>query len=415
MSALASQPQASPMPPSIWRNRTFVLIWLGNAISVIGDGFHSVALGLWVLQTTGSATAMGGVMAARIIVGVLLGAVAGTVADRTDRRRLMIAMNLVRTVLVLGVAYIVASGHGGLPAVVGLTALIAVFSSFFGPAFGASLSNIVGKEHVGQASSLLQLTNTLAQVVGPMLAGVVVGLAGGALALCVDSASFLVGGMAIWLGGRFPSPQRAAQDRTSFWHDLTAGFDYIKQQPLIRALLTVAPLLNFFANAAFVLLPVIAVKAWLVNSQQYGLLEALFPLGFAAGAALVMARMKSFRRRGYWMCGGFISTGILTTAIMAMPRFVPATPLIFVVGGAYAIINVLAQATFQEEVAEEVKGRVFGMINSLATMTNPAAMLLGGLLSDVFTPVQVGVAFGLLSAAAGLAITVLFSALREYR
>lgn len=91
------------------RNRTFQVILAGHIVSVLGDGFHSVALSIWVLQSTGSAKAMASVMALRIIIGILLGAVAGTVADRTDRRRLMWTMDLLRGVLVLGIAWLVAT------------------------------------------------------------------------------------------------------------------------------------------------------------------------------------------------------------------------------------------------------------------------------------------------------------------
>lgn len=402
--------------PTLWRNRSFLFIWIGNAISNLGDGFHSVALGLWVLQSTGSASAMAFVMAARIIVGTLLGAVAGTVCDRVDRRRLMIAMDLIRTVLVLGMAYLVAgTGRGRLTEVVGLTAVISVASTFFGPAFSASLVNIVGKEQVPQATSLMQIANLIAQVAGPALGGWVAAATSGSVAMIADAASFLVGGLAILLGGQFASPRREGAERRGLWADMREGFAYIRRQPLILALTILAPTLNFFANGLIVLLPVIAVKVWLVSQKQYGLLESLFPLGLAVGFAVVGLISSRMKRRGYWMSAGIVVASVLITALPAMPGFVAAIPVVLVLGVFLALVNMLFQVAFQSDVEPELQGRVFGIQGSLNNAGSPASMLLCGMLADLFTPVQVGVGAGVLMTIAAVACVLAFPALRQYR
>jgi MFS family permease len=391
--AAVAQP-AETTRPTLWRNRTFVALWIGQAISVIGDGFHSVALGLWVLQTTGSATAMATIMTVRMVVTILLGSLAGTVVDRVDRRRLMIGMDVARFALVGGVALLVAHTGTSLLPVILLTGLISVCGNFFGPAFQASLINIVDKDDVQKATSLLQVTNTLAQVVGPLLGGAMVATLGGWVALTGDAISFLLAAVMIWLGGAFASPRRETEQK-SLWADMREGFGFIKGNALAFNMVIIAPVLNFFAAGAFVLLPVIAVKVWHASATQLGSIESTFPLGFAIGGVLVMALAKKMTRRGWWMLSGIFFTGLGITVAVVMPSVGAALPVLVVTGFFNAIVNVLIGAIMQQEVPPEVQGRVFGTVSSLCSLASPASMMVSGLLADVWSPVLIATVAGL--------------------
>lgn len=394
---------AAPAPRPLFRNRTFLTIWFGHALSVVGDGFTSIALGIWVLQATGSASAMAMIMSSRVIVSILLGAIGGTVVDRSDRRRLMIAMNLVRFTTLGGIALLVRAGNTSLLPIIALTALTTVASTFFGPAFQSSLVHIVGKEELPRASSLLQISNTVSQIIGPFLGGTIVALYGGWTALSLDALSFLISAIAILIAGSFPSPRRESAGRSSFWGDLVAGFRYIGQDPLAKAVVISAPLLNFFGNAIGVLLPVVAIKIWLASPTQFGAIEALFPAGFAIGAATVMMVAKRLRRRGAWMMGGVGIAGALISLMVLMPNVAAAMPFTLLAGIALAFTNVLLQLTLQTQVAPEMQGRVFGTLGSLVNIASPLALMSAGLLGDLVGPVLVAAACGFLQilAAAG--------------
>lgn len=399
----------------LMRNRAFVAIWLGHTLSLLGDGFNTVALGLWILQTTGSAAAMGTVVAVRMIVGIALGAVAGTVVDRVNRRALMIAMDVARFVLILAAAWAVATPGTPFTLIVALSALTAAASAFFNPAFNASLVNIVGKDEVPRASSSMQVTNTLAQVAGPMLGGAVVGFWGGGAALTVDALTFLLSGLLILRAGYFPSPARDRRKSGSFWSDMKEGFQFVWAQPLIKTLVTTAPALNFFGNALGILFPVIAVKVWLVNSFQFGLLEAGIPFGFAVGAAVLMALSKKIRRRGLLILWGVVGMGFLSLLIVNMPTANLALILTPLMGVTAAVANVLIQIIVQSEVPPAVQGRVFGTMSSFMMAASPASMLAAGLLSDLFSPVLVAsVACAAILLLSGL-MFIMAPALRDYR
>jgi MFS transporter, DHA3 family, macrolide efflux protein len=399
---------------SLWRNRTFLALLSGQAISVIGDGFHSVALGLWVLQTTGSATAMATIMSVRVLTTILLGSFAGAVVDRVDRRRLMIAMNVVRFGVVAVIALLMAGGRTGMLPIVVLTGALAVCGNFFGPAFQASLINIVRKEDIQKATGVLQVTNTLGQVVGPFLGGTLVATTSGALALTVDAVSFLAGALFIWAGGSFASPRRASAGKASIFGDMREGFGLIRRNPLILSLVSVAPPLNFFGNAFGLLLPVVAVRVWMVSPTEFGAIEAIFPLGFALGAAMVMMMAAKIRRRGWWIITGIFFAGVGATLVPLSPTVPVALPLMAFTGFAISICNVMLPVIMQHEVPAEMQGRVFGTLNSLTSIASPVAMMLAGLLADKFDPVLLAAGAGGLMVLTSLAVGLFARPLRTY-
>ena len=408
-------PQAAPVLPELRRNRTFQFILLGNAISVLGDGFHTVALGIWVLQVTGSASAMSAVMAVRILMGILLGAIGGTLADRTDRRRLMWTMDLARGLIVLGIAWLVGTPGTSFAAILALVAVLSAATQLRAPAFSASLRHIVGKDHLQQASSLMQITNTGAQVLGPLLGGAVAAAFGGWAALMGDASSFFVSGACVLLAGAFPSPRRPAQERAPFWRDLLAGWTYIRQQPLIFSLTVLGPLLNFFGSAIGVLLPVLAIKVWQVSPAGFGAVEGTFPLGFALGSMAILALGKRIQRRGLWITGSMLLFSPAVALIALVPGMAWALPVILVMGVLEAFVNVLLSVALQTEVDPEVQGRVFGTLNSLMQIASPLAVILAGVLADLYGAGPVTLVAGIALGVTALLGSLLMPALRRYR
>lgn len=416
MGGVSDQPLADVVPTDdLWRNRTFVANVIALAISVTGDGFHSVALSIWVLQTTRSATAMALIMAAQVVVGILLGAVAGAVCDRVDRRWLMVVADVMRAGLVFGLAVVIGGNDHALVGLIVLKACIAVGTIVHTTAFHAALVTIVGRQAVTRAGSIVQLTRTVALIVGPVVGGAVMGFTGAAMAMNVDAISYGVSAVVIVLGGYFPSVVGGEGTSVSFWNALSDGFAYMKQQPFILSLAILLPLFNLFANSAILLVPVIAVTIWNTSQVAFGLLQGLMTLGFASGAVFLMVYGERVRRRGYWMLGSWVTMGAMGTAIMVMPRLLPATPFVFVAGITISFVNIFLTSALQREVVPEMQGRVMGILNSLNDVATPVAILVSGVLADVLGPVVVGVVLCLMCTILAAVSVVVFPAIRRYQ
>lgn len=390
----------------------FQFITAGSVISTLGDGFHSVALGIWVLQTTHSAKAMSLIFGVNVVVDILFGALAGAVADRNDRRLLMWSMDFVRALFVFGIAAAMLL-HAPFAVVLVLSALTGAASQFRRPAATAALSAIVGKENIQQATSISQTLGNGAQIAGPLLGGLVAGALGGWVAIMGDATSFLICGLAVLLAGSFPSPHKARAARTSLMQDIQAGFAAVGKNSFLLALMIIAPLINLFTSAAGLLIAVIAVNVWHVVPGQFGVLEALMPAGLILGSIGLTIYSKRMRARGWWLAGVIVLAGLIFVALAGVNRFYYVIPLLGTVGVCFAISNNLAGTALQIGAPEEVKGRVFGTFFTLNNVATPLAIFASGILADSFGPTTVMVICGIGTSLSAL-IVLAFRALRTW-
>jgi MFS family permease len=175
--------------------RNFGLLWIGGLISAIGDWVLFIALPFYVFQMTGSALATGGLFIAQALPRVVLGSVAGVFVDRWDRRRTMIAADLLRTGLMLLLLFVHSIDSLWLVFAVGF--LESAISQFFGPAKGALVPQLVGEQELLEANSLNAVSDNLPRLIGPSLGGLLMGIFGIASVVLVDSASYLLSAFTI--------------------------------------------------------------------------------------------------------------------------------------------------------------------------------------------------------------------------
>lgn len=410
---MAAEPTQATARP-LFENRTYLFILVGNIISIFGDTFHSLALAFWVLQTTHSGTAMAIVTAAKITTGVLAGPFAGAVADRVDRRRLMITMDLARVVLVGLMVLMVRLPHVPLLVVVLTACGIALCNAFMRPAFSASMINIVGREQVGQAQATLQTGTTLASIVGPSIGGAVFGAWGASVAFGADAASYLLSALCILAGGYFASPRSSGKGpRTSFWADMREGLGALRSQPLIKALMVAAPMLNFMGNAMSTVVGILVIKEWMIEPKMVGVMEGSIPVGLLVGGLLLMATASKMRRRGLIMGGAILLSGLVMAPIPLFGYW-PMLGLNVVDGLCMAVANGLVAIILQRETPPQMQGRVFGLLGSVAQAVAPVGTLMAGSLSDLTGAGPIVIASGVGIVVLTALCWTIFPALRNY-
>ena len=299
---VASEAQGVPLN----RNASFLLLWAGQFISQIGDRLAALALPWLVYTTTGSALGTGAVFALYTLPYVLFGAFAGVAVDRFDKRRLMIAADLIRAALVLAVPFV---AERSLPAVFVLSFAISTAAVFFDPAKLAILPEIVPPGRLLRANSLLSTGENLTEILGWALAGALLASVSTAAAFELDAITFAVSAVALTLM-RYRAPARAAAERSAraFWHEMREGFSFLRHDRGLRANTIMILVCVAGLGASYPLTFLLAVEVLDGGTGAFGALEAVVGAGYLAGSLAVLAFAPRVRK-GRLMIGGLALMG----------------------------------------------------------------------------------------------------------
>jgi predicted MFS family arabinose efflux permease len=275
---------------AVARQRDFRALFWAQAVSVFGDRMVAVALAFAVLEVGGSASEVGLVLACRTLP--LLGSVlvGGVVADRTSRRAVMVAADLVRFAVQGTLAVLLLTGGAEVWSLALLSGVAGAATGFFNPASTGLLPDVVAPEQLQQANGLRATAQSAGEIVGPALAGALVAAAGAGWALAVDAATFAVSAAFL---AQLSLPPRAERARTSFLEDLRAGWGEFRSRRWVWIFVLSAAIGNLWWGAWSALGPVVA-EADLGGAAAWGFTLAVMGVGALAGS-LIATRAKPRR------------------------------------------------------------------------------------------------------------------------
>jgi MFS family permease len=329
----ASPPRRAASAPSpgqpLWRDKNFAIFWTAQTLSVAGDSFAAIAVPLLVLRATGSVAQMGLLTGAAGVASVAAGVGAGALADRLDRRTLLICCDLTRMILygTIPLAWSFGSPVWLLYVVLPLCEAVGMV---FQVTYVTAVRNLVDGGQITEANGRLYATATAAAVLGPLLAGVVSGAFGPAAAVGVDAASFALsaaGSFLIRLRRPGPAADGVADagpgtgTRLAPWKDLLAGARFLWRHPALRTL-TIALTFYIFLTYGLTNVLIYYVRHDLGDSYgTVGVVLAVAAAGPVAGSALA-ARARRMIGFGACWIGGVALSGI-AVACLGVTRSVP--------------------------------------------------------------------------------------------
>jgi MFS family permease len=272
------------------RHRDFRLLWSGMCISLLGDGAFLVALVWQVYVLSDTATAMSLVGIAMTVPTIVFLLVGGVASDRLDRRRIMLAADLVRGVAVGLLAVLSLAGALELWHIVVLVVFYGSGAAFFAPAFDAIVPELLPAERLGQANALDQVVRPIAlRLAGPALGGVVVGALGSGTAFALDAASFMASAAAL-LAMRAPAGRRTATG-VSLRDDLREGWRFVRRRSWLWVTFASAAIAYLlFMGPVEVLLPLLVKQGLGGSAAELGLVFAAGGLGSVACAVVLGQR-----------------------------------------------------------------------------------------------------------------------------
>ena len=390
-------------------NPEFLRLWAGLSISVLGDWVGHMALTLHVYNVTGSASALATLTIVRSLPVLLFGPVAGVTADRFSRRRIMIWSDIARALL-----YALLPFATNFPQIVTIAFLTSSISAFFRPSLTALMPDLVKKDQLLEANSLLFSTSNLMMIVGPALGGFMVGFLGQAWAFRFDAVTFLASALAIFFvieKWQRRDTARETQGAKSWIKDLAWGLGYIVRQRAV-AVMTIEMMIMALGMVAVTVLEVIFVKSILgAGDEGYGLLISMAGIGALIGSLLAGWVGKKVSASALFCWTGVL--GGLTFFLYANIRFFFLTLIIVLVQMiVFSVGQVAAQALLQQLVPDELRGRVFAQIITGYTVTHLLGAGLWGTLIDRIGVIPVFNIAGGVATLAGLFILANLSLLR---
>ncbi len=372
-------PAAASPSARLW-NRNFVLLWQGQLVSALGDIMYAIALGFWILQVTGSTALMGSLMAATTLPRILVAPFAGVVVDRSNRKRLLVAMDVMRgiAVVLIGVAALTHHIHVWMAFAAGI--VIGLGGAFFSPGVHSILPAIVPREKLIQANSAYSLIYTGSGMLGNSAGGVLYQILGAPLMFLFNGLSYLVSSVTL-LFMHIPALPRPNVER-HFFADLKQGMGLVWRLKGLPTLFFTAAVLNFFGIMGFTLILPLFQKTPGLGPGRYGITMGCFTGGLFAGflATSALKIKAAVRFRVFMSCAILSSGSLLLFALFG--RFPSMLALGFIAGAANAVLNSFIPATIQTVVPAAMMGKVSALLMTLSGGLMPLAMAAAGALAE---------------------------------
>jgi MFS family permease len=350
-----AQAVAAPSMFAIFRKRDFRLMWSAQLVSTIGSSLTDLAAGILVYQVTQSALNVGLVLMVTALPTLLVGLFAGVFVDRFNRKRILLASDLLRGLLVLSIPFSVHTW--GLPALYVVVFLAATVRQFFDPAWESVLPEIASEEELAGANSFLSISSFGSTAIGFAAAGLLAGI-NIDIPFYIDALTFGVSFVLILL---VKIKANAATDVTTVGvviANLKEGALTLWRIPVLRSLfLAGLPVFLSFGLWNTLLLPM-AIRALDATEFEYGIQEGLTSVGFVA-SALLMAKLYDRIPDGQWLVSSILLMGVFGVLYGLAPNIQVAIVLVTITGFLNSPSSIARRTLLQRNTPREMRGRVF--------------------------------------------------------
>ena len=363
--------------------KNFYKLWLGELISNIGSGMTAFALSVYVYKKTGSVSYVSLITLLSFMPSIVLSPIGGLLADRYDRRLLMIIGDLFSG---LGLVYILWSIQAGeksiVPIFVGIT-FSSIFTSLLEPSYRATLTDILEEENYAKASGLIQVAGSAKYLISPVIAGMILSVADIRVILLLDILTFITTCLMIFLVRKSMNSETQNYKKDSF-KGLLEGLFIIKENRGVYFLVIIMFFVCFFMGFIQILIrPMILA---LSSVKTAGIMESLCAVGLLIGSLWIgIAGIKKNYSKilavACFFCGIFMSmTGVNENpAIIGISTFLFFSTLPF--------MNSCADVLVRVSIPNELQGRVWGLISLITQMGTVAAYIISGIMADyIFEP-----------------------------
>lgn len=366
---------------------TFVIILIGELISMLGSGLTGFALGVWIFDQTGKATPFAITVLFANLPQILLAPLAGSLADRWNRRLMMILADIGAALTTLLAVFLLSIGKLDVWTIYIIAALGSVFGAFQETAFQASVVTLVPKKDLARANGMAQTTQAVTMLVTPVLAGVLFGLIGLQGIMTIDFITFFAA-IAALLVVRIPQPKLDAgsNQKANAWEDAKLGWNYVRVRTGLLGLMLFFMMVNFMLNFSAVLTGPLVLSTH--NAAVLGTIQMFGGIGMLVGS-LGVSIFGAPKKRVLTLLGVILISSVGLGLAGFRDSIVLMAAGFFITMVSVPLASASSQSIFQVKVPENMQGRVFAIRTVFARFMMPLAFLISGPLADhVFEPLM---------------------------
>ena len=366
--------------------RKFLIVWLGQLVSLAGTGVTSFVIGLWVYQRTGSITKFASISLMAAFPVVVLSPIAGALVDRWDRRKCMLLGDAGAALCVLAMVVLLKYDRLRLWEVYLAVGVASSCAALHWPAYSASVSLLIPKVQYGRANGMVQLGQAVSRGAAPFLGGFLLVRLKISGALMIDLATFVFALVSLSLI-RFPLLQQVSDPRQRLlWADVLEGWNFVRRHGGLFSLILLFALANFFLGLVTVLVTPLLLT--FTSPQVLGTVLSVAALGMLLGG-LTMSAWGGPVKRIRWVIGSLIAGG-LCVGLAGLRASIPlVTAAAFGLTFCIMTANICTRTIIQTKVPPRLQGRVFAFLTMIAFSSLPLAYPLAGPLAEnVFEPLM---------------------------
>ncbi|MGH2406541.1 MAG: MFS transporter [Candidatus Limnocylindrales bacterium] len=371
--------EGAPNELPLSRNRDFLVVLIGQGLSAVGDAVTFTALPILVLALTGSGLAMGVVGTLQTLPDLLIGLPAGALADRWDRRKMMLGADVGRALLTAAIPLSVAFGGPTLLVIVLVTFPINSLRVLWLAGYTAAVPSLVSHAQVGRANSVFEAVFNLGFIIGPGIAGVLAAIIGPGPTIAVDAVSFAVSSSALLLIRR---PMRAARraEPTHLLADIRDGIAYVTGHRMLRVVILYWALVQIGVSALTLAMTYHVETDRGLGPEVLGFILSGFGLGSLVGAVVASRLVRG--NLGRIMLLGTLATGVLLISLALRPPIPVVIATAFLAGAAESNVLIAYLTLRTTHSPDALLGRVGSTARFVSVGMTPLGLLAGGLLID---------------------------------
>jgi len=381
----------------VYKNRDFLLMLSGKFISLLGNSIHRIGLTWYILSIYGdnSGKILSLVLIASILPTAILGSVLGSIVDRYNKKIIVVVADLVSGLIVFLLSWLLINNLLSLPTLIIVTAILSINSSLVTISINSMIPEILTSEELFQANSNSQLIDRITILFGLSLGGILVGLLGIYRVFIFNGASFIISAfmesLIRYMKNKNDKDSTLKMEKSSFIIDLKYVVAYLKENKKITRLILNFTLVNFLWDPIFnIVFPYLLKNDFNVTPIEFGFIQSALPLGFCIGA-IYFSKRDSFLKKDSVLFNSIFRANTLFSFITVTFLFAPLlsyskwiiyyTGIILIVTGIYsASINISIATNLQQNIPNNLRGKILGILTSFATGLIP----LGGVLVGIF-------------------------------